>query len=204
LIIGGARDAQAAGFAQSFKPRGNIHTIAIDVVPIDNDVADVDANPEEDALIFRYDRISTDHAALNSDRAGHGINDTRVLDKHAIACRLDDATMVGCNHRIDKGLAVGLERLQRPDFVSTHKTAVTGDIGRDNCRKLALDPLLTRLMRHVPDPSTASRQTLTQTRRSKSRVGPLRASQRGYSAAGELHRAGSKLYLNEVVDKCHQ
>jgi hypothetical protein len=40
-----------------------------------------------------------------------------------------------CGDRwIDKGLAVSLQRLQRPDFVGTHKSAVAGNIGHHDRR----------------------------------------------------------------------
>jgi hypothetical protein len=102
------------------EPGRYIDPVAKNVLLIDDDVALMNTYPERDALIDQNLRIALHHCGLDCNRAAHGIDDTRELDEHAIACRPDNATMVGRNHRIDKSLAVRLERLQRPDFVGTH------------------------------------------------------------------------------------
>jgi hypothetical protein len=45
-----------------------------------HDVAGVDANAEEDALVLRHVRVSTDHAVLDCNRASHGIDDTGEIN----------------------------------------------------------------------------------------------------------------------------
>ena len=48
LPVGVVGDADAAGLSDSFKPRGNVDAVAENVVVIDDDVADMDADAEFD------------------------------------------------------------------------------------------------------------------------------------------------------------
>src|SRR5581483_12404358 len=64
LLVGGARDADAAGFAQRLQPRGDVDAVAENVVAVDDDVADIDPDAEHDLLVFGNGRVAALHRAL--------------------------------------------------------------------------------------------------------------------------------------------
>ena len=74
------------------------------------------------------------HHGLHSDRAFDRIDHRWKLKQHAVARGLDDAAPVPCHESIGHG-AVFAERASGADLISTHQTAVSGDIRRQNCRK---------------------------------------------------------------------
>jgi hypothetical protein len=53
---------------------------AIDVLVLDDDVAEIDANPEPDTLAARRLGLALGHAALDRERTLYGIDDARELD----------------------------------------------------------------------------------------------------------------------------
>ena len=78
MVIGGTRDDDAVRFAEALQPGGDIDAIAVDVVAIDDDVAEIDADPERDprvlgegltlaSAIARW--ISTAHATASTTLA---------------------------------------------------------------------------------------------------------------------------------------
>ena len=74
LPVGIVRHADAAGLGDAFKPRGDIHAVAEDVVVLDDDVADMDADAQLDALVLRHRRVALDHTALNFHGAARGVD----------------------------------------------------------------------------------------------------------------------------------
>jgi hypothetical protein len=52
LVAHDSTDADPARLGQSFEPCGNIDTVAVDVVLLDNDVAEIDADAEFDAALL--------------------------------------------------------------------------------------------------------------------------------------------------------
>ena len=109
-----AGDADPARLGQALQPRGDVHAVAVDVpVGLVDDVAQVDADPEADALVLGHRRLALGHALLDRDRAGDRIDDAGELDKAAVAHELDDAAVVLGDERLDELLAVRLEPLER-------------------------------------------------------------------------------------------
>ena len=91
-IIG---DADAARFGDSLKARGDIDPIAENIVVIEDDVADVNADAKFDPEFRRYVNILSSHLSLDFDPATRGIDGTGELNQHAITCGLDDAAAMG-------------------------------------------------------------------------------------------------------------
>ena len=94
LLVRRPGDTYSTGLAQRFQPRGNIDAVAVNIVTVNNDIADVDADPEDDTLVRWNSHISPDHAALNVYRATHRIDHARKLYQHAVASGLDNAATV--------------------------------------------------------------------------------------------------------------
>src|ERR1700730_203945 len=67
----------------------DVHAVAEDVVILDHDVADIDADAELDAPICGHISIALGHASLHLSRTAQRIHHTTELDEQAVACRLD-------------------------------------------------------------------------------------------------------------------
>jgi hypothetical protein len=94
------RQIYPARLAFILNARCNIDAIAKDVVAVDDDIANVDSNPELDAELRPLGR-SCRHLLLNRNRASHGIDGARELDQHAVAGSLDNTALMGGDCRID-------------------------------------------------------------------------------------------------------
>jgi len=81
VIAHGARDANPAGLGQTLQPRGNVDAVAEDILAIDDDVAEIDADAEVDAAIGRQVGVTLGHRALDLDGAAHGIDDAGEFDE---------------------------------------------------------------------------------------------------------------------------
>ena len=81
LIAHHAADADPARLGQRLQARGDVDTVAEDVVPIDDDVADIDADAKVDPLFGRHTGIALGHATLHVDRAAHRIDDAGELEQ---------------------------------------------------------------------------------------------------------------------------
>jgi hypothetical protein len=65
LVAHHAADADAAWLRQGFKPSGDVDAIAENVVPIDDDVAEIDADAKFDTRFGRHTGISPGHLSLH-------------------------------------------------------------------------------------------------------------------------------------------
>ena len=109
LPVGVIGQADPARFCNAFKTGSNVDAVAKDIVVIDDDVADVDADAEFDPLILRHRSVLLGHAALDFNGAAYCIDGAGKLDQHAVAGRLDDAASMGGYRGINEGLSDSLQ-----------------------------------------------------------------------------------------------
>ena len=128
LIAHDPADADPARIGQRLQPRGDIDAIAEDVVAVDDDVADIDADAKVESLIGCNACVALRHAALHVDRAAHRIDDAREFHQQAVTGGLDDPAVVFGDLGIDKLPPVGLQRRQGAAVVRAHETRVAGHI----------------------------------------------------------------------------
>ena len=76
LLMNDIRNADAARLRNAFKARRYVDSIAKDIVAINDNVANIDANTELDLLARRHFGISFRHRALNVDGATNRIDCT--------------------------------------------------------------------------------------------------------------------------------
>jgi len=74
------RDADPARFCDAFKAGSNVDTFAKDIVVVDDDVPDVDADAELDPLFLRHRRILLRHAALDFNGTAYCIHGAGKLN----------------------------------------------------------------------------------------------------------------------------
>ena len=127
-------DANAAGLGQRLQARGDVDAVAVDVVALDDDVAEIDADAERDLRAgggLRRDR------PLHREGAFDRVDDAAELDQRAVADQLDDAAVVGGDGGVEDGLAVALQGGQRAGLVAGHHAGIADDVGGEDRREPA-------------------------------------------------------------------
>jgi hypothetical protein len=122
----------------------NVDTIAKDIISVNDDVADVDADAENDKRAG-VPRVPLHHLFLNPYRAGYGIDGAGELNQHAIAGCLNDPAIVSGDCRINNIAPAGLQGRKRADLVSPHQSAIPGNIRCENSSQSPLDPVAAHL-----------------------------------------------------------
>jgi hypothetical protein len=135
------RDAKAARPGEPFQPCGEIDTVAVNVIALDDDIAEVDPDAKLDGLPGIAPGVAFGHRALDFNRAAHRVDDAGELDQGAVAHQLDDAPVVLGNRGIDQFGPVTLKPRQRAGLILAHEARVADHIGGQNCRE---PPLLGR------------------------------------------------------------
>src|SRR5204863_6849968 len=109
MVANRAGHGDATGFGQLLSPGRDIRPISMDVLTLDDDVAQIDADPEYDPRIFRGRDVAFGHPTLHRNRAGNRLDHTCELDQKAVAGRFDDATLVLGDLGIKEFAPMGLE-----------------------------------------------------------------------------------------------
>jgi len=148
LVAHHPADADSARLGQGFETGGDVDPIAVDVALVDDDVADINADAELDALFRGHADVALGHPALQIDRAAHRVDDAGEFDEEAIAGGLDDAAAVFDDLGVEKLAPVALQCGERAFLVQPHQPRVAGNIGGKDRGKAALNPFLS--LRHRP------------------------------------------------------
>src|SRR5262249_40883613 len=120
----------ATGLAFILDAGCDIDAVAEDVVAVDNDVAHVDANAEDN--LWPGAALTLRHLGLHAHRAVDSIDGTSELHQHAVAGRLyGPAVMLG-DCRIDDLAPQGLQHREGANLVGAHQPGITRDIGRQD------------------------------------------------------------------------
>jgi hypothetical protein len=80
LIVEVAGNPDSARVRKLLQPYRHVDAVAVDVVILDDDVTDVDADAQGDPLGLRDFGIARSHAALDLHRALHGLHDAGKFD----------------------------------------------------------------------------------------------------------------------------
>ena len=136
------RDADAARLGHRFQARGDVHAVAIDVVFLDDDVAEIDADAKPDLLRFGGALVAIDHSALDHGSALDGIHDAGEFNQRPVAHKLDHAAMEFGYRRIDQFTAATLQPIERAHFVFAHEAAVADHVSGKYCGKPSLHACL--------------------------------------------------------------
>ena len=137
LAIGVLGETDRARRANPFEPRGDIDSIAHQIaVGLLDHVAEMDADAELDAAVFRHARIAFDHAALQFDRAAHRVDHAAELDQRPVAGAFDHAPVMDGDGRVDQVAAQSPEPRKRALLVRAREPAVADHIGGEDRGKL--------------------------------------------------------------------
>src|SRR5262249_50293386 len=123
LITYHPRNADSARLRKSLQPGRDINGVAEQVVALNYDVADMDADPKSHRLISRSIGVLLGYRVLNFDAALHGINGAGKVGDEAIARGGEDPTAMRGDQGIDDG-SVSRERAKCADLISPHQAAI--------------------------------------------------------------------------------
>jgi hypothetical protein len=118
VIAHSPRDADLPTLNQPLEPSGDIHAVPENVVVLDHDVADIDADPKAHPSPFW----------LAFDRTANCIEHTREFCEHAVAGGVRDPASMPGDELVDNG-TTGRQCRHRRFFVAMHQAAVALDIG---------------------------------------------------------------------------
>jgi hypothetical protein len=132
------------------KPHCDVDAITKDIMLIDDDVTDVDADAKFDPLDLRHQGILLSHTALDLNGAAHRIYDTAELSKHTIASILDDlATMLA-----DLGISEPTQTLPQPEvcrfLVRAGQPAISSHISRKDSYKTSFNAIVGQSIERRP------------------------------------------------------
>jgi hypothetical protein len=123
VIVQAPRDADLAALDQPLEPSSDVHAVAEDVVVLDHDVADIDADPEAHPASLRLASVGPLKRRLDLDRAVNCVEHAGEFGEHAVARGIrDPASMLG-NELVGKDTTGG-QRRHRRFFVAMHQAAV--------------------------------------------------------------------------------
>jgi hypothetical protein len=135
LSIGVLGKTDRARVGDAFQPRCNVDAVAHQVaVALFDDVSQVNAYAELDALIGRHADIALDHRVLNGDGAMHRFDYAAELDQHPVAGALEHPAVLAGDSGIDEVGPQGPQSCERPILVRARHAAESDDIGGENRR----------------------------------------------------------------------
>jgi hypothetical protein len=135
LVVHGAGDANAAGSGERLQPRRDVDSGAVNVVALEDDLAEVDADAKLEAPVARHAAVACRHRVLDLDAASNRISDARELRQPSVTRGLDDPSAKPLRLRVDDLAAHGLQPLQRAGFIAFHQPRVADQVGNDDGRQ---------------------------------------------------------------------
>ena len=120
------------GSDKRFQARRDIDAVAEDVVVLDDDVAEIDPDPEPDPAVLGHTGLAIDHRPLQLGGAADRVDDAREFHQHPVAGGLDDAAGMLADLRVDELAAMRLEAFVRAFLVRAHQARVARHIGGED------------------------------------------------------------------------
>jgi hypothetical protein len=142
-----ARHADTVRIGQLLEPRGDVDAIAIAVLSLDDDLAEIDADADMDAPALWDVGVALGHAPLQAHYALDRIDDAAEFRQQFVTHKFEDAAVMAGDFRFEQFLAPRPEALEGTLFVLLHKGGVADDISANNGSKLTVHdrvPLLNR------------------------------------------------------------
>lgn len=157
VIVGGARDNDAARIGETLQAAGDVDPVAVDITALDNDITEIDAHTDVNSFSRCHPVIALRHLPLDYNRAFHRIDDARKLGQESVAHEFEHSTVVPLDFRLEEFGPMRLEPRKRSLLVALHKCRVADRIGGKNGRKLAfhgkIQMIVKALAKSAPDTS---------------------------------------------------
>ena len=138
IVANRGRHRNSARSGDRFDPRGDIDSVAIQIVPVDDHIAEVDPDPELDLAVVCRFLIALAHVALDFERTFQGADNALKFHQRAIAGKLEGPAIVRGDTRVEQIAPQRFKRLERGNLVRTHEPAIANHISRKDRRQAPL------------------------------------------------------------------
>jgi hypothetical protein len=108
------------GIGKPFKARRYVHAIALYILALDDNIAQVDSDPKPNPIAFRYLEVSGYHTLLYDNCTANGFNWAVKHRKEAIATGTYQVSPMFNDRRIDKFCEQSFDTFYGPPFVGAH------------------------------------------------------------------------------------
>ena len=138
LPVGVLGQTDREGLRDALEPGGDVDPVAhqVAIALLDN-IAQMNADPEIDALNRRQAGVALDHACLHLDRAADGVDHAAELDDDPIARPFDDPPMVEGDGRINEIAAESPKARKSTLLIGAGEPAIANNIRGQDRRKFA-------------------------------------------------------------------
>ena len=103
IVVGVGRNQYAARFGQLFQSSRYIDVVTVDIVLLNDYVADVNSDTEQETLLRRKWHYFSHDRFLELERTANRFHGARKLCKEAVACRLDDPPRMAADRGHNEG-----------------------------------------------------------------------------------------------------
>ena len=141
--------ANPVRWRRRLEPRRDIDAVTEQVVVLDGDVPEVDADAHADALLVGERQVEGPHQFLELDGATHGLDRAGKLGQQSVAHSLEQASIVARQQR-PHHLDSLLQHFQRDVLGDRDHAAVADHIGCEDCRQPTPNGLLIHRARSFP------------------------------------------------------
>src|SRR6516165_11694733 len=116
------RDADPTGLGKGFQACCDVHTVAEDIVLLNDHVAEINADAEPNAPLVWHLRLAVAHPALDLSRAAYCVDHAREFRQQAVASVLHNTAPMLLDLRNNQLPEMRLEAFVRAFLVHTHQT----------------------------------------------------------------------------------
>lgn len=134
LIVHHARHADSTDLREALDPGGDVHVVPIDLLTLDQDLAQVDTDAKLHPPLLGKLRIPGGQVLLEHHGALDRVDNTAELRQQAVACEVDDPATVAADEPRHQ-LTVGLDHFDRGRLVVAHEPAVAVNVGAQDSRQ---------------------------------------------------------------------
>jgi hypothetical protein len=138
----GGGDADATRLCQWLKASCYVDSVAVDIVDSGDDVTDINADAQFNAMRVQDIGIPLSHRLLQRDGASHRLNRTREFHQNAVAFDPDNPPGMSLDAWPNHVLQYTLQTAPRSDLVLTSKPAIADHVGKQDCCQATLHSLL--------------------------------------------------------------
>ena len=140
LCIDRFRDAQSSRVGQRFQARSDVHAVAHEIVTLDDDIAEIDADTKPQAAGLRDSGVLSVEFELDLGRAPNRLHGAGELGDDAVASAPEHPPLMLRNQPVND-LAMRPQGRKRPFLVPACQTAVTNCIGGEDGGHSALNAI---------------------------------------------------------------
>src|SRR5262245_49389308 len=137
LIIDAARNADAARIGQRLKSRRDVYAIAIEVAPLNDDIAQIDADTQQNGALLGQTIIRLSELLLKVEGASNGLDRTSKFNQNAVPHNLHKTAVVMRYRRRQYVMPARLESGKGARLVQLHETTISDNVGHQDGSKAA-------------------------------------------------------------------